>query len=54
MYQTYKAAYLRAFEKMLEVKKRKGIKTTWKDGEEVFNWWVRADYNPAQMTMFDE
>ena len=39
-YPTYKRAYIRAFDKMLDVRKAKGLQTDWKTGEEVFEWWV--------------
>lgn len=39
-YPTYKRAYIRAFDKMLDVRKAEGLRTEWKNGEEVFEWWV--------------
>ena len=36
----YKENYIKAFERMLKVRKEKGLETTWKTGEEVFNWWI--------------
>ena len=39
-YPKYKEAYLRAFERMLEERKRKGLKTTWRTPEEVMKWWL--------------
>lgn len=39
-YPTYKRAYIRAFDKMLDVRKAKGLQTDWKSGAEVFEWWV--------------
>lgn len=39
-YPTYKRAYIRAFDKMLDVRKSEGLQTDWKTGEEVFEWWV--------------
>ena len=39
-YPTYKRAYIRAFDKMLEVRKERGLETDWKTGEEVVEWWV--------------
>ena len=41
-YPTYKRAYIRAFDKMLDVRKAKGLQTKWKSGEEVFEWWVNS------------
>lgn len=39
-YPTYKRAYIRAFDKMLDMRKAKGLDTEWKTGSEVFEWWV--------------
>ncbi len=36
----YRNLYVRAFDKMLKVRAEKGLKTTWKTGEEVYNWWL--------------
>lgn len=36
----YKENYLRAFKRMLKVREEKGLKTTWKDEYEVFEWWI--------------
>ena len=41
-YPTYKRAYIRAFDKMLDVRKTEGLQTEWKNGEEVFEWWVNS------------
>ena len=41
-YPTYKRAYIRAFDKMLDVRNAKGLQTEWKNGEEVFEWWVNS------------
>lgn len=41
-YPTYKRAYIRAFDKMLDVRKAKDLQTEWKNGEEVFEWWVNG------------
>lgn len=37
----YRAMYIRAFEKMLARRRERGLKTTWKTGEEVMSWWIR-------------
>lgn len=39
-YPKYKEAYLRAFERMLQLRQEKGIEKDWKTGEEVMEWWV--------------
>lgn len=36
----YKENYIRAFQKMLNKRNEKGLKTTWKTPEEVFEWWI--------------
>ena len=41
-YPTYKRAYIRAFDTMLDVRKAKGLQTDWESGEEVFEWWVNG------------
>lgn len=47
----YKRAYIKAFEKMLEARKEKGLETKWKTGEEVFSWWMEDDTIPGQITI---
>lgn len=39
-YPKFKKAYLRAFDRMLQVRKEKGLETDWKTAEEVMNWWL--------------
>jgi phosphoadenosine phosphosulfate reductase len=38
----FKQAYLRAFQRMIDSRRAKGLidKTKWETPEEVFNWWV--------------
>lgn len=36
----YKENYLRAFGRMLITREKKGLKTSWKTAEDVFNWWI--------------
>lgn len=51
---TYPRAYIRAFDKMLEVRKARGFPTEWKSGEEVYAWWMRDETISGQMNMFDD
>lgn len=37
----YKENYIKAFDRMLKVREIKGLKTTWKTGEEVMKWWIK-------------
>ncbi len=41
-YPKYKANYIRAFDKMVEERKKdgKGVNENWATGEDVFNWWM--------------
>ena len=47
----YKQAYIHAFEKMLQVRQEKGLKSNWKTGEEVYLWWMQDDNIPSQMSI---
>lgn len=38
----YKQAYLRAFKRMLENCKARGLNPTWADENEVYEWWIRG------------
>ena len=56
----YKAAYLRAFEKMLQVRAEKnrpfrvgGMEHRDATATDVFNWWMEYDVLPGQMTFDD-
>ena len=46
----YKDMYIRAFDKMLEVRKSRGKDTQWKTGEEVFLWWMEDDNIEGQLS----
>lgn len=43
-YPKYKQAYIRAFDRMLEERKKSGLenKHNWQTGEDVYNWWVSS------------
>lgn len=45
-YPRFRSAYIRAFDKMLIKRKEKNLKTLWKNGEDVFDWWT----SPAAKT----
>lgn len=50
----YKNLYLRAFDRMLEERKRRGKETTtWATAEDVFNRWMEYDVLPGQTSMED-
>ena len=52
-YPKYRAAYIRAFDKMIAARRESGLDVSeeWKDGESVMNWWVGIDGN--QLSLFD-
>ena len=39
-YPKYKAAYIRAFDRMVTKRKLDGLKTSWENGQQVFDWWL--------------
>lgn len=54
----YKHLYIMAFDKMLEVRKRRGkLDSEWRmghTGTDVFNWWMEYDTLPGQIDLFGE
>ena len=63
----YKDAYIRAFEKMIEVRKQRNLinpaRPVWKfagceykepTAIDVFNWWMEYDVLPGQVDWFEE
>lgn len=54
----YKKLYIRAFDKMLEERKRRGeMGVAWKMGttaQDVFNWWMEYDTLPGQIDLLEE
>lgn len=53
-YPKYKFNYIKAFDRMLERRKERGLETdeTWKSGKDVFKWWMGEDVN--QISFFGE
>lgn len=45
---TYQTAYIKTFDRMVEARIAKGKLSSWKDGNEVFQWWMNE--NPDQIT----
>lgn len=53
-YPKYKDGYIRAFEKMLDVRKIRALKDVgWKTGEEVFKWWVSDPNIDGQLDLWE-
>ena len=49
----YKQSYIRAFGRMLDARKEKGLETRWETGEDVFKWWMNDDNLVGQMELSD-
>lgn len=47
----YKDMYMRAFERMLETRRKSGLKNEWKNAQEVFDWWMETGVLPGQIRM---
>lgn len=39
-YPKYKENYIRAFNRMIEYRKSKGMKTKWETGQDIYDWWI--------------
>ena len=53
-YPTYKRAYIRAFDKMIEAIHAIGKPTKWKNGYDVFLWWMEDKNIPGQYSLFED
>lgn len=42
---------VKAFDRMLEQRKARGLLCKWKNGEEVFLWWMEDKNIPGQMSI---
>lgn len=54
-YPKYQEAYIRAFGRMLEERKRRGrtTKQSWETGRDVFHWWMEDGVLPGQIELDD-
>ena len=57
-YPKYKSLYIKAFDRMLEERKKQGKDDSrghWKTGEDVFNWWIeKFKYEVKGQMTFDD
>lgn len=54
-YKGYQWLYVRAFERMLEERRRRGLPCDkWGCGEDVFHWWMEDGVLPGQMSLDDD
>lgn len=49
----YEKMYISAFERMLDVRKAKGLPCDWQTGMDVFRWWMEDDNVNGQLSMDD-
>jgi phosphoadenosine phosphosulfate reductase len=55
LYPKYKQAYIRAFDRMLEERRKVGYSCdTWNTGEDVMRWFAYGDIDPNQLSFFDD
>lgn len=52
-YPEYRNLYVRAFGRMLVVRRNEGLPTEWQTGEDVMRWWTE-DVPSNQLSMFEE
>lgn len=48
-YPKIKAAYIRAFDRMLAERKKRGLPSDWQTGVDVMHWWMEDGVLPGQM-----
>lgn len=53
-YPKYRKMYIRAFDKMLEVRKQRGKATQHANGLEVYHWWMQDGVLPGQLSFDGE
>lgn len=46
---TYRAAYIRSFDRMLESRRIRNLPTDWQTGADVFHWWMEDGVMTGQM-----
>lgn len=46
---TYQRAYIRAFDRMLDERRKRGLPCDWQDGKDVFHWWMEDGVLPGQV-----
>ena len=49
----YEKMYIPAFERMLDVRRAKGLPCDWQTGMDVFRWWMEDDNVNGQLSMDD-
>lgn len=52
-YPTYQRAYIRAFDRMLDERRKRGMPCDWQTGMDVFHWWMEDGVLPGQMEFWE-
>lgn len=47
----YEKMYISAFERMLNIRKAKGLQCDWQSGMDAFRWWMEDDNISGQLSM---
>ena len=50
-YPKIKAAYVRAFDRMLAERRKRELPCAWQTGEDVMHWWMEDGVLPGQMVL---
>jgi phosphoadenosine phosphosulfate reductase len=53
-YPKYKLNYIKAFDRMMQVRKAEGKVSDWQNGADVFRWWIGDNTDPNQLSFFDD
>jgi len=52
-YPQYQTAYIHAFDRMLAMRRTRGLTTDWQCGEDVFHWWLEDGILSGQISFDD-
>ena len=52
-YPKYRLMYLRAFERMLDERERRGLPCGWETAEDVYHWWMEDGLIVGQLSFDD-
>ena len=53
-YPTYQRLYIKAFDQMLDERRKRGLPCDWQTGMDVFHWWMEDGVLPGQMDFWEE
>ena len=53
-YPKYRDLYIAAFDRMVKHRLEQGKPTQWKNGLEVYNWWLNKEELNGQLSLFDD